>query len=163
MATRHADAQSEDLRTVDAAVGDEVLDVRADAFDALRAVDEFEREIVLLLDDVVLQVGDQEAHVVAADIHAGEVDGRIGQSEDVRTAAARGLDLAQIRDDVFVDKLLDQFGDRRDTDMQLFGQFRERALAVDGHVCDDVALDDAVFVGNALQGLVFVFVEKFGE
>ena len=129
----------------------------------MRAVDEFEREVVLLLDDVVLQVGDQEAHVVASDIHPGEVDGRIGQSEDVRAASARGFDLAQVRDDVLVDQFLDQFGDRRDADMQLFGQFRERALAVDGHVCDDVALDDAVLVGNALQGLVFVFVEKFGE
>ena len=47
--------------------------------------------------------------------------------------------------------------------MQLFGQFRKRAFAVDGHMRDDVALDDAVFVGNALQGIVFVFVEKFGQ
>jgi len=28
---------------------------------------------------------------------------------------------------------------------------------------DDVVLDDAVFVRNALQGVVFVFVEKFGK
>lgn len=45
---------------VDAAGGDEVFDVGADAFDALRPVEQFERVVVLLLDDVVLQVGDQE-------------------------------------------------------------------------------------------------------
>ena len=47
--------------------------------------------------------------------------------------------------------------------MKLFGKLRKRAFSVDSHVRDDVALDDAVFVRNALQGVVFVFVEKFGK
>ena len=47
--------------------------------------------------------------------------------------------------------------------MQLFGQLRKRAFAVHRHVGDDVALDDTVLVRNTLQGIVFVFVEKFGE
>ena len=157
-----ADAQPEDLAPVDAALGDEPFDVRADAFDALRAVLQFEREVVLLLDDVVLKVGDHETHVVAADVHAGKVDRRIGQPEDVRPASSRGFDLAQIRDDVLIDKFLDELGDRRNTDVQLLGQLRERALAVYGHVRDDVALDDVVFVRYALEGFVLVFVEKFG-
>ena len=162
-AARHADAQSEDLGAVDAARGDEVLDVRADALDALRTVEQFEREVVLLLDDVVLQVGDQEAHVVAPDVHAGEVDRRIGQSEDVGAPPSRGFHFAQVRHDVLIDELLHQFGDGRNADMQLFRQFRERAFAVDGHVRDDVALDDAVFVRNTFQGLIFVLVEKFSQ
>ena len=151
------------LRAVDAARGDEVLDVRADALEALRTVEQLEREVVLLFDDVVLQVGDQEAHVVAADVDAGEVDRRVGQAEDVGAPSARGFHLAQVRHDVLVDQFLNQFGDGRDADVQLFGQLRERAFAVDGHVRDDVALDDAVFVRNTLQGVVFVFVEKFGK
>ena len=143
---RHADAQSEDLAAVDTARADEILDSRADALEALRTVQEFERKIVLLLDDVVLQVGDHEPHVVTADVHPGKIDGRVGQAEDVGASSARGLHLAQVGDDVLVDQFLDQLGDRRNADVQLLGQLRERALAVYGHVRDDVALDDTVLV-----------------
>ena len=162
-ASRHADAQPENLAPVDAACGDEVLDARADALDALRTVEQLEREVVLLFDDVVLQIGDQEAHVVTTDVHPGEIDCRVGQAEDVGAPSARGFHLAQVRHDVLVDQFLNQFGDRGDTDVKLFGKLRKRAFSVDSHVRDDVALDDAVFVRNALQGVVFVFVEKFGK
>ncbi len=162
-AARHADAQAENLAAVDAAACNEGLDAGADALHALRSVLQLESEILLLLDDVVLQVGDHEAHVVAAHVHAGEVDGRIGQAEDVGTAPARRLDLAQVRHDVLVDEFLHQLGDGRYADMQLLGQFRQGAFAVDGHVRDDVALDDAVLMGDAFEGLVLVFVEKFGQ
>lgn len=162
-AAGHADAQAENLAAVDAARCDELLDARADALHALRAVLQLEREVVLLLDDVVLQVGNQKAHVVAPDVHAGKVDGRIGQSEDIGTPSARGLDLAQVGHDVLVDELLHQLGNRRNADMQLLREFRERAFAVDGHVCDDVALDDAVLVRYALQRVVFVLVKEFGK
>ena len=145
-ASRHADSQPEDFAPVDAACGDEVLDARTDALDALRTVEQLEREVVLLLDDVVLQVGDQEAHVVTTDVHPGEIDRRVGQAEDVGAPSARGFHLAQIRYDVLIDQFLYQLGDGRDTDMQLFGQFRERTFAVHRHVGDDVALDDTVLV-----------------
>ena len=145
-AARHADAESQNLAAVDAAGGDEVFDVGADAFDALRPVEQFERVVVLLLDDVVLQVGDQERHVVASDVHAREIDSRVGETEDVGTASAGGLYLTQIRDDVLIDQLLHEFGDCRHADMQLFGQLRKRAFAVHRHVGDDVALDDTVLV-----------------
>lgn len=46
--------------------------------------------------------------------------------------------------------------------MKLLRQLRERAFAVDGHVRNNVALDNAVLVRNALQGIVFVLVEKLG-
>ena len=162
-AARHADAQAQNLAAVDAAVGYEFFDAGADAFHALRAVLQLEREVVFLFDDVVLQVGNQKPHVVAAHVDACEVDGRIGQSEDVGAASARGFDLAQVGNDVFVDQFLHQFGDGRDADVQFLGQLRERALAVDGHVRDDVALDKAVLVGDAFEGFVFVLVEKFGQ
>ena len=75
-----------------------------------------------------------------------EIDSRVGETEDVGTASAGGLYLAQIRDDVLIDQLLHEFGDCRHADMQLFGQLRKRAFAVHRHVGDDVALDDTVLV-----------------
>ena len=42
----------------------------------------------------VLQVGDQERHVVASDVHAREIDSRVGETEDVGTASAGGLAFA---------------------------------------------------------------------
>ena len=47
--------------------------------------------------------------------------------------------------------------------MQLLGQLRKRAFAVDGHVGDNVPFDDAVLVRNAFERVIFVFVEKFGK
>lgn len=82
-APRDADPQPEDFTPVDTAGGDEAFDVGADFLETLRAVEQLERGVELLLDDVILQVGNQVGHVVAPDIDPCEIDGRIGQSEDV--------------------------------------------------------------------------------
>ena len=161
-APRDADPQPEDFTPVDTAGGDEAFDVGADFLETLRAVEQLERGVELLLDDVILQVGNQVGHVVAPDIDPCEIDGRIGQSEDVGTPSARGFDLAQVADDSFVNKFLHEFGDRGYADVQLPGQLREGTLAVERHVGDDIALDEAVFVRNALEYFVLVSVEKFG-
>ena len=162
-AARHADAQPEYFAAVDAAVGDEPFDIRADMFHALRPVEQFERVVGLLFDDVVLQVGDQKGHVVAADVYACEIDRRVGQSEDVGAASARRLHFPEIAHDILLHQFLYQFGDGRYADMQLLGQFREGAFAVDGHVGDNVAFDDVVFMGDSLQGIFFVVIEKLGQ
>ena len=155
------DSQTEDLRTVDAARVDEVLDVRAYLLEALRAVLQLERIVGNLLDKVVLQVGDNEGHVVARNVHAGEVYGRVGQTEDIGTASARGLDLAQIIHYILLDKLLNEFRNGRNAYMQLFRKFRKRTLAVDGHVGDYVSLYYIVLVSDTLQVLIRGNVKEF--
>ena len=69
--------------------------------------------------------------MVAAYVDAGEVDGRVGQSEDVGAASAGGLYLAQ------------------------------GAFAVYGHVGDDIPLYQVVLVRDTVQILVAVSIEKF--
>ena len=160
-AARHADAQTEDLAAIHPARGDELLDVGADAVEALRPVEKFERGVHLFQNDVVLQIGDHIAHEIAADVDADEVDRGVGQAVDVGPPSAGGLHLAVVGDDVLLDEFLYQFGDGRHGDMQLLGQLRKRAFAVDGHVGDNVPFDDAVLVRNAFERVIFVFVEKF--
>ena len=138
-----------------------MLDVRAYLLEALRAVLQLERIVGNLLDKVVLQVGDHEGHVVARNVHAGEVYGRVGQTEDIGTASARGLDLAQIIHDILLDKLLNEFRNGRNTYVQLFRKFRKRTLAVDGHVGDYVSLYYIVLVSDTLQVLIRGNVKEF--
>ena len=155
-AAHDRDSQTEDLRTVDAARVDEVLDVRAYLLEALRAVLQLERIVGNLL-----QVGDNEGHVVARNVHAGEVYGRVGQTEDIGTASARGLDLAQIIHYILLDKLLNEFRNGRNAYVQLFRKFRKRTLAVDGHVGDYVSLYYIVLVSDTLQVLIRGNVKEF--
>lgn len=90
----------------------------------MRAILQFEVGQEFLFDDIVVQVRDEERHVVPADIDACEIDGRAGQSEDVGTSSARSFDLAQIGDDVLLNEFLNELGDGRYADVQLFGKLR---------------------------------------
>lgn len=84
----------------------------------------------LLFDDVVVQIRDEERHVVAPDVDAGEIDRRTGQSENIGSPSARSFDLAQIGDDIFLNEFLNELGDGRNADVQLFGKLRERTLTI---------------------------------
>ena len=110
-----------------------------------------------------MQVGDYEGHVVATYIHAGKVDCRVGQAKDVGTPASGSLNLTQVVHDLLLDKLLYELGDRGHTDVQLLGQLREGALAIESHVGNDVTLDNIVLVRNSLNILVGLNIEKFGK
>ena len=122
-----------------------------------------EREVCAAVcgDEVVLQVGDYHYHLVAADLDAGEVDRRIGQSEDIRAPSAARFDFAPVVDDLLAHELFDELGDRRNADVQFPGQFGQRTFAVNGHVGDDAAFDDVVFLHDALGVVVLRTVEKF--
>ena len=117
----------------------------------------------MLDNDVILQVGNHTAHVIATDIDSGKVDGRISQAEDVGTATTRGLHLAQIGHDILLDQLLNELRDGGHADMELFRKLGERTLAIYGHVGNDAALNNAVLVGYTLDDIVIVFNEKFGK
>lgn len=106
-----------------AAGGEEFLGCLADVVEALFGV--LEREVCAAVcgDEVVLQVGDYHYHLVAADLDAGEVDRRIGQSEDIRAPSAARFDFAPVVDDLLAHELFDELGDRRNADVQFPGQF----------------------------------------
>ena len=99
--------------------------------------------------------------MVAGDVHPGEIDGRVGQTEDIGTPSPRGFHLAVIGHDFFDDQFVHQFGDGGDTDVELFGELGQRTLPVDRHVGDDIAFNQVVLVDDAFLGIVFVLVEKF--
>ena len=161
-ASADADTHSEDFRAFHTARIDEMCDIRADFFEALRAILQFEVGQEFLFDDIVVQVRDEERHVVPADIDACEIDGRAVQSEDVGTSSTRSFDLAQIGDDVLLNEFLNELGDGRYADVQLFGKLRERTLPVHRHMCDDISLEEVVLVRNTFQIVIFLSAEKFG-
>ena len=80
---------------------------------------------------------------------------------DVGPATAAGLDLAPVGDNVLGEQLLDQLGDRRNADVQLLGQIGERRIAGDGHMSDNITLDDVVLLNNAFSLSMLGPVEKF--
>ena len=161
-ASADADARSEDFRAFHAAGIDEVCDVRAYFFEALGAVLKLEVVQNLLFDDVVVQIRDEERHVVAPDVDAGEIDRRTGQSENIGSPSARSFDLAQIGDDIFLNEFLNELGDGRNADVQLFGKLRERTLTIYCHMCDDISLEEVVLVRNTFQIVILLPAEKFG-
>ena len=58
------------------------------------------------------------------------------------------------------EQLLDQLGDRRNADVQLLGQIGERRIAGDGHMSDNITLDDVVLLNNAFSLSMLGPVEK---
>ena len=56
---------------------------------------------------------DNEVRMVAADLRSGEIDGRIGQAEDVGPPSAAGFDFSAVGYDAFDQQFVDQFGDGR--------------------------------------------------
>ena len=160
-AAGHANADTQQLGAVDAAAGEEILDRRANGFEALVRIVEREIALAFRLDDIVLKVRYDQHDLVAADLDSREIDRRVGQAVDVGPATAAGLDLAPVGDDVLGEQLLDQLGDRRNADVQLLGQIGERRIAGDGHMSDNITLDDVVLLNNAFSLSMLGPVEKF--
>ena len=75
------------------------------------------------------QVGDHGDDLVAADFDAGEIERRVGQSEDVGATSAIGFDFPEVSHDMFLQELFDQFGDGRNADVQLFREIGQGALS----------------------------------
>ena len=59
-------------------------------------------------------------------------------------------------------EFLNELGDGRYADVQLFGKLRERTLPVHRHMCDDISLEEVVLVRNTFQIVIFLSAEKFG-
>lgn len=157
----NADSDAEQLRTVYFAVVYEPVDRRSDFVEAFFRVVEDKILLVFQLDDVVVQVGNHHDDLIATHFDAGEIDGRMSQTENVRPASAAGFDLAAVGDDVFGKEFLDQFGDCRDADMQLPGQIRQRTFSFDRHAGDDIAFENVVFLNDSFGLAVFRLIEKF--
>ena len=160
-ATGHANADTQQLGAVDAAAGEEILDRRANGFEALVRIVEREIALAFRLDDIVLKVRYDQHDLVAANLDSREIDRRVGQAVDVGPATAAGLDLAPVGDNVLGEQLLDQLGDRRNADVQLLGQIGERRIAGDGHMSDNITFDDVVLLNNAFSLSMLRPVEKF--
>ena len=69
---------------------------------------------------------------------------------------------AQIGDDIFLNEFLNELGDGRNADVQLFGKLRERTLTIYCHMCDDISLEEVVLVRNTFQIVILLPAEKFG-
>ena len=158
-ATNDRNAHAKNLLAVYARCGNEVLDILTYALKALGTVDKLEAVVGMLEDDVVLQVGNDICHMVARHVDAREVDCRVSQAENIGAAATRRFNLAEVDDDAVVDKLLNKLGHRGHADVQLARELRERRLTIDGHIGDDVSLDDVVLVRDALEVSIGIYVE----
>ena len=71
--TYDAYSDTENMALVDATVIDKIFDVVANLIQALRTVVEFERVVYNLLNNIVLQVGDNECHTVTTDVDSGKI------------------------------------------------------------------------------------------
>ncbi len=84
----------------------------------------------------------------------------LASPKDVGTSSTRSFALAQIGDDVLLTEFLNELGDGRYADVQLFGKLRERTLPVHRHMCDDISLEEVVLVRNTFQIVIFLSAEK---
>jgi hypothetical protein len=62
-----------------------------------------------------------------------------------------------------IDKLLHELGHRWHAYVQLAGELREYALAIESHIGNNVALYDVVLVCDALEICIGINIEKLGQ
>ena len=159
-APRNAHSHAEYLAALYPAAVYEAVDAPTYLLKRLFIVRQDEIPLLLADDDIVLEVRHHIAYIVAPDVDAGEIDGRIGQPEDIGTAPSGSLYLAVVHYDVLLDELPHELGDGRNADVQLAGEVGQCTLAVERHVGDDILFYQNILMGDTLQGFVLLLIEK---
>lgn len=159
-APRNAHPHAEYLAALYPAAVYEAVDAPTYLLKRLFIVRQDEIPLLLADDDIVLEVRHHIAYIIAPDVDAGEIDGRIGQPEDIGTAPSGSLYLAVVHYDILLDELPHELGDGRNADVQLAGEVGQCTLAVERHVGDDILFYQNILMGDTLQGFVLLLIEK---
>ena len=159
--TCDTDTNTQNLAAIDARIVDKIGYRGADFFEALRTIFQHEILVAIFVYHIIFQIGKHEHHIVARNLDTCKIDCRIGQTKDVRATTTRGFDLAVVGHNILLDQLLNELGNRRYADVQLLGQLSQRTLTIQGHICNDISLDEAILVSDTLHHIVLVLIEKF--
>ena len=148
--TYDADAHAKNMALVNAAVVDKILYRVTDAVKALTTVGKLKGVVLLLLDNIILQVGNHAGHTVTTHIYARKVNRRVSKSKDIGATTTRSLHLAKVSNNTLIAELLHELGYRWHADSQLLSKLSKSALAIDSHIGDNVTLDYVVLLKQTL-------------
>ena len=147
-----ADTHAEHLFPRDAGLRDGLLDHTAEGLERLGVGFQDERDVGNEGDDVSLEIGDGDVEMLTGDVHADEIPCIGVEAEDAGTASARGADLAQVQHEAFVDQLADDFRDRGDAGIELFGQVRNRITLIEDAEAEDFPLHVSILAVGRKEG-----------
>ena len=160
-----ADAHSEHAVPVQFPVDHEGADARGHLVQALFVQLQEERDVVLEGDEPALEVGDGDAGVRVAHVHADEVARLRIEAVDAGASSAGGPRLAHLDHETLLHELPDQFRDRGDAGIELLAQSRDAVFTAFDAQAEYGFLENGVFVVFFVQEggshLVLLLVRKY--
>ncbi len=145
-AAGQADAYAEHLDPRNPALGDLVLDHAADRPERKLVGFKHEFDVLDEVDYVSLEVADRHVEVVPCYVHPHEVSGFGVESEHAGPAPSGGADLAFVLDEVVVDELGDELGDRGHAYAQCAAEVGTAVVRVRDAEPQDFSFDGGVLV-----------------
>ena len=150
-AARKAHAHAQDLDPGDAALDDLVHDHAAHRAEGVLVGLQHEFDVLDVRDDLAFEIADRDVEVVTRHVHADKVARVRIESVHARAASAGGAYLAFVLDEILIDQLADEFGDRGHADAQRPAEVGDAVVVVSDAQPQDFPLDVGALAGDVVK------------